>query len=99
MDPIYHWLIPLAVVLALGWDRKEALLLSVFTLLPDLDALVPGMHRYVLHNLFVCLLLPLAFTAYAAYRGNATWVRRGWLVTFYLISHIALDISGGVALL
>ena len=59
MDLLFHWLIPAVILLAFSnIDKRTILLLSVFAVLPDVDALF-GMHRMVFHSIFI-VIIPLA---------------------------------------
>lgn len=61
MDILFHWLLPLIIMIAFSnianIDKRTILLLSPFALFPEIDALF-GMHRLILHNLFI-VLIPL----------------------------------------
>ena len=60
MDIIFHWLILLIIIIALSnIDKRTILLLSPFALFPEIDSFF-GMHRILLHNIFVAL-IPLLF--------------------------------------
>lgn len=97
MDPLFHFIFPVLILLALKIEPRKVLLLSPFTLLPDLDALIPP-HRATMHNLVLCLIIPVILLIYTYYRKKE-YVGHVLIIQFYLISHIILDIeSGGIAL-
>ncbi len=97
MDPLFHFIFPVLILLALKIEPRKVLLLSPFTLLPDLDALIPP-HRATMHNLVICLIIPMIFLIYTYYRKKE-YIEHVLIIQFFLISHIFLDIeSGGVAL-
>jgi membrane-bound metal-dependent hydrolase YbcI (DUF457 family) len=97
MDPLFHFIFPVLILLALKIEPRKVLLLSPFTLLPDLDALIPP-HRAVLHNLVICLIIPMIFIFYSYYRKKE-YLGHFLIIQFFLISHLVLDIdAGGVAL-
>jgi membrane-bound metal-dependent hydrolase YbcI (DUF457 family) len=74
-------------------DKKTILLLSVFALLPDVDALF-GMHRMVLHSIFI-VIIPLALYVISR-KHKLIFI----LIAYSLLSHILLDLAyPGVSLL
>lgn len=96
MDPASHLILPLLILLAARLDARLVVPLSIFAILPDLDSLL-GPHRMVLHNVFIIVVIPLAFILIARWK-RPSLVLPGLIVLFYLGSHILLDL-GGVALL
>jgi hypothetical protein len=80
------------VLLAAGLDKRLVIPLAFFAILPDFDSFLTP-HRVVLHNMFVVILLPLAFIIFAKLR-KPQFVLPGMLVLFYLSSHILLDLDG-----
>lgn len=96
VDPVVHLILPLLLLLAAKQDSRIVVPLSIFAILPDFDSLL-GPHRMVLHNLFVIVVIPLAFILIARVK-KPSFVLPGMIIMFYLISHIILDMSG-VALL
>ena len=92
VDPVTHLVIPLLALLAAKQNVRMAVLLSVFAILPDFDSLF-GPHRMMLHNVFVIVLIPLAFIAFARLR-KPNLVLPGLIVLFYLCSHTLLDLDG-----
>lgn len=96
MDPATHLAIPLLILLAARMDPKLVVPLSFFAVFPDFDSLF-GIHRQLFHNIFVTVLIPLAFLLYARAR-KPSLVLPTAIILFYLVSHVLLDLSG-VALL
>ncbi|MEM2839819.1 MAG: metal-dependent hydrolase [Thermoplasmata archaeon] len=96
MDPATHLAIPLLVLLAARMNPRLVVPLSLFALFPDIDSLF-GIHRQLFHNVFVTVLIPLAFLLYARAR-KPSLVLPIAIIMFYLVSHVILDLSG-VALL
>lgn len=96
MDPATHLAIPLLILLAARMEPKLVIPLSFFVIFPDFDSLF-GMHRLLFHNIFVTVLIPLAFLLYVRAR-KPSMVLPVAIIMFYLISHVLLDLSG-VALL
>jgi membrane-bound metal-dependent hydrolase YbcI (DUF457 family) len=96
VDPATHLAIPLLILLAARMNPRLVVPLSFFALFPDFDSLF-GIHRQLFHNIFVTVLIPLAFLIYAKARKPG-WVLPIAIIMFYLISHVMLDLSG-VALL
>lgn len=89
-----HVFIPIVILLIfynrLGIDPKKIVFLSFFGALPDADIIL--VHRASLHNIFILVIPVLAFI----------FINREifGIMSFYLISHIILDIfNGGVYLL
>ena len=76
----------------LGLDVKKIIILSPFSIFPDIDIFF--FHRALLHNVFIPFMLFLAFV-FIRNRRDVYGI-----ICFYLISHIVLDIfNGGVSLL
>ena len=67
--------------------------LSFFGILPDADVLV-SIHRAFLHNIFILLIVPLVIFVFIKD------IKIYGIITFYLMSHLILDIfNGGIFLL
>lgn len=96
VDPVTHLMIPLLALLAAKQNVRAVVLLSVFAILPDFDSLLMP-HRMVLHNVFVVVMIPLAFIVFARLR-KPEYVMPGLILLFYLCSHVLLDLDSGVAL-
>ena len=92
-----HIFIPLVMLLLfskkLGINYKKVLALSLFSILPDLDAVFLD-HRATFHNILV-LAIPLMFFILLKSRRDIFG-----MIGFFLASHILLDLfNGGVFLL
>jgi len=92
VDPLTHLALPMLVLLAAGQDKRLVIPLAFFAILPDFDSFLTP-HRVVLHNMFIVIILPLAFILIAKLR-KPRFVLPGMLVLFYLSSHILLDLDG-----
>ena len=94
MDVLFHWIIPLLIMLAFsGIDKKTIILLSPFALFPEIDAFF-GMHRVIFHNVFI-VLIPLLFY-FVSRKKKLIFI----LIAYFLLSHVMLDLAyPGVALL
>lgn len=76
----------------LGLDVKKIIILSPFSIFPDIDIFF--FHRALLHNIFIPFIPFLAFV-FIKNRRDVYGI-----ICFYLMSHIMLDIfNGGVSLL
>jgi len=92
MDPVLHLLLPLLLIVAVGIDKRKALLLAPFAILPDFDVLF-GLHREALHSFLFILVFPIALIAYSRLK-RPEWLLGAFLALFYLVSHVVLDHSG-----
>ena len=97
MDPATHLVLPMLILLAARQNPRYVVPLAVFALFPDLDSLSGGYHRLLFHNIFVAVLIPLAFILYAKAR-KPSLVLPFTIILFYMTSHLLLDFTG-VALL
>lgn len=90
-----HAFIPITILLVfsgkLKINPKNILILGFFAILPDTDIIL--FHRASFHNIFILIIPILAFII--------TKNREiSWIITFYLVSHLILDIfNGGIYLL
>ena len=89
-----HVFIPITILIIfsneLKIDSKNIILLSLFGILPDIDIFF--FHRASFHNIFILIIPMLAFV----FMNREIF----GIVSFYLISHIILDVfNGGVFLL
>ena len=57
MEPIYHFLIPVLILLLLVRDRKLVFLLAPIAIIPDFDVFIPNFHRALFHNIFFGIVL------------------------------------------
>ncbi len=94
---IVHGLIPLLLLLALRLTSvRVALLMLPFTWLADLDYWF-GFHRATTSNIF--WLLPFLLAWYLWREHRPTWAPYAAVASYYLASHMILDIfAGGVVL-
>ncbi|MGA9078954.1 MAG: metal-dependent hydrolase [Halobacteriota archaeon] len=96
-DPITH-LIVATSLLWLFWEKKYrnyVLLLSPLAVFPDLDHLVPPFHRLLLHNVFI-FVPTISIALYARFREkNEVLFNVALIATFYLLSHLLLDLFTG----
>ncbi len=97
MDTFAHIVIPLLVLLALRVDTRKALIILPLAVLPDVDIFLRA-HRLLFHNVFVLVLLPLLI-GYYVYTYHRKYFPFAWIGIFYLIAHMILDFSEGMALL
>ena len=95
MEPILHILIPLLILLALfpKLDKRLIIGLSFLAIFPDLDFFIPSIHRVILHNIFIAIIIPSLI--YFISRN----LKAFYISLYYLISHLILDLTiGGIAL-
>lgn len=88
MEPLMHWIIPTAVILAVfpKLNRKTVLLLSPLVFVPDLDYFIPGMHRVLTSNLFFAAIL--VFIIYKLFGKSESYIGG-----YFLLSHLLLDLG------
>lgn len=83
-----HAFIPIVILLIfsrkLNIDPRKILILSFFTILPDIDIFLN--HRASLHNIYIVMIPFLIFIRERNISG---------IICFYLFSHIILDIFNG----
>lgn len=94
---IVHGLIPLLLLLAFRLvPVRAALWMLPFTWLPDLDFWI-GVHRATTSNVFI--LIPGLIALYRWRQTRPDWVPYAGAATFYLASHLVMDVfAGGVVL-
>ncbi len=97
MDTITHLIIPFLVLLALRVDAKKAVLMLPFAVIIDIDIFIPGVHRMLLHNIFVVIVIPAIILLYLD-RYHPEYKEYGLIAFFYLGSHLLLDLGEGMAL-
>ncbi|MEM3386783.1 MAG: metal-dependent hydrolase [Nitrososphaerales archaeon] len=93
MEPLIHFVIPFVALMLVGVKFKNALLLSLFALAPDLDALFL-IHRSFTHSI-PFLLLAAAPLLFIIYRLNAKLLRYGFIALLSMLSHVVLDLPAG----
>lgn len=98
MDTFAQIMIPFLILLALRVDTRKVLLMLPFTILIDLDVFFAGTHRLLFHNLFVAVLLPLAFLVYIN-QFYKKYYEYAFIAVFFMISSLILDLGQGVALI
>jgi len=87
MDILFHWLVPVVITIAFTKiDKRTILLLSPFALFPDIDAFF-GMHRMVLHSLFIALIPLLLCIVFKSRKLELI------LISYFILSHIIFDLS------
>lgn len=96
MDLFAHITIPLLILLALRVDTRKILVMLPFAVILDLDVFF-GYHRFLFHNLLVAFLLPLMWTI-LIYKYKKEWFSYAWIALFFMVSHLILDITEGIAL-
>jgi len=75
-------------------------LLSPFALFPEIDALF-GMHRMILHNVFIVMIPVVLYLISRNLKNNILYEKRiiFILIAYFLLSHLILDLAyPGVAL-
>ncbi|MEM4230882.1 MAG: metal-dependent hydrolase [Candidatus Pacearchaeota archaeon] len=92
MEPLIHFLIPITFLLAFApnLNKKQVLLLSPLTLLPDIDFFFKAK---LFHNLFFVLICCIAvFFLYSQFIKKDK--KSFYLALFYLSTHMLLDLGG-----
>ncbi len=93
MEPLIHFAVPLVALMLIGVGFKKALPLSLFALMPDLDALFL-VHRSFTHSIpfLLSLAAPLLLTLY---KFKPRLLRLGFVALLSMFSHLVLDLSAG----
>jgi membrane-bound metal-dependent hydrolase YbcI (DUF457 family) len=91
MEPIVHFAVPFSALVSAGVKPKKAFLASLFSLLPDFDALFL-VHRSFSHSLFVVMCTALPFMVIAIKLG---YTRFSLMALLALLSHPVLDLFSG----
>ena len=91
-EAIIHLLVPLVIILIVSFfyklDKKMILILSIFSLLPDIDFFM-GWHRATFHNLFFgVILVIIAVLVLKKYYSKAKIALVG---SYFFLSHLVLD--------
>ena len=92
MEPIIHFVVPLAALMLLGIKLRTAVPLAILGLLPDLDSLLL-IHRSFSHSIIVIgLLFSTIFLIVRHYKP----AHQGIVVLGFLVvaSHLILDLGG-----
>ncbi len=98
MDLLFHMLLPAMLAMIAGIDKRKALAIMPFAILPDLDALLFA-HHLIFHSLIVISLA--AFAGLLCCRlVTPGHFGTGVLASLYVYSHIVLDLfsNGDVGL-
>jgi len=92
VEPIVHFVVPLAALMLLGIELKTAVPLAVLGVLPDLDSLLL-IHRSFSHSIIV---IGLLFLAIFLVIRHYTPAHQGIVVLGFLVvaSHLILDLGG-----
>lgn len=91
-----HLFISVVILLLLAGtlrlDNRNVLVLSIFAVMPDLDAILLP-HRAMFHNIFI-LIIPVVLLIVVTSRRDVFGI-----ITFYLAAHLILDMfNGGIFL-
>lgn len=91
-----HIFIPLTILLIISEklkvDKKKIIILSFFGIFPDIDIFID--HRALFHNIFIFIIPIIIFVLNKEIRDIVI------IISFYLMSHLVLDIfNGGIFLL
>lgn len=98
MDIVFHLTVPFLLLLALGANKRHAIALLPLTVLPDLGRFV--LLRKGLHSIFFVLLIIGILTALTYALKKQSHVKSVAMISsFYLLSHLLLDLGGFMALL
>jgi hypothetical protein len=92
VEPLVHFAVPFASLTILDVDWREAVIVSVIALAPDLDALF-HVHRSVSHSAVVlaAVILPLLILA-RKQRATSWFISLGG---FAVMTHLVLDLFSG----
>ncbi|MEM1994886.1 MAG: metal-dependent hydrolase [Nitrososphaerales archaeon] len=93
MEPLIHFVVPFAALMLVGFKFRKAMLLSLFALTPDLDALFL-IHRSFTHSILF-LLLVAVFLLLIFYKIKPKLLRYGFIALFSTLSHVVLDLPSG----
>jgi membrane-bound metal-dependent hydrolase YbcI (DUF457 family) len=90
MDLLFHMLLPAMLAMIAGIDRRRAIAIMPFAILPDLDALLFA-HHLIFHSLILISLA--AFAGLLCCRlVTPSHLGAGVLASLYVYSHIVLDL-------
>ena len=98
MEPIYHFLIPVLLLLLLVKNKKLVFLLAPIAIIPDFDVFIPNLHRTLFHNIFFGIVL-MAVAYFIIKKFYKTKLSSFILIASVLFfSHLLLDFdASGVA--
>jgi membrane-bound metal-dependent hydrolase YbcI (DUF457 family) len=104
MDLLSHWLFPLIALILydqLKYNKilLSSLVLSVFAILPDFDVFLgTAVHRTFSHSIFIPIIILLIAVIFRL--KDSKYARCLFVISFFLFSHLLLDLSyGGIPLL
>jgi len=88
MEPIFHLLMPPLLLMAIfpKLNKKLILALLPLTFIMDFDIFIPGMHRFLFHNVFFAAIVTIII--YLSL-GKIP----GLVSLYYLVSHLIFDIG------
>ena len=88
MEPLLHWIIPTALILAFfpKIDRRWVLILSPLTFISDFDKFIPGFHRVLFYNIFF---IAIVFFLLYKFLGK----EKTFIGMYFLLSHYLFDLS------
>ena len=92
-EPLIHFIIPMFLLIMLGFNLKKSALISSLAIIPDLDVIF-GVHRSISHSIIFILILSIVIILILNYLkiGNNSEKLVAILV---LLSHPFLDTFGG----
>jgi membrane-bound metal-dependent hydrolase YbcI (DUF457 family) len=92
-DLLFHMLLPALLAIVAGVDRKKAIILMPFAVLPDLDALFMA-HHLIFHSLIATSLIAFPGLLYCRW-ARPKYFTAGVIATLYFYSHLLLDLFSG----
>ncbi|MBU1121034.1 MAG: metal-dependent hydrolase [archaeon] len=95
MDIVIHYIVPFLLLKLFDVKHRFLPFLALIALLPDLDKLI-GVGRMTFHNVFFVLII--IFLVYVFFRKNKEGIKVTALTTFFLFSHLLLDLGGPIAM-
>ena len=98
MEPIYHFLIPVLLLLLLVKNKKLVFLLAPIAIIPDFDVFIPDLHRALFHNIFFGIVF-IAIVYLIIKKFYKTKLSSFiFIASFLFFSHLLLDFdASGVA--
>lgn len=93
MEPLLHFAMPFLAFLLIGLHHKEAFLLSLLALAPDLDALFL-VHRSFTHSI-ICLSMIFVPTMLLLRRLKPEMLKYVSMGFFAIASHLIMDVFTG----
>ncbi len=90
-EPLLHFAVPFAIFRAFGINRRQAFLLSLFALLPDIDILFQ-VHRSFTHSIIFVMAIAVPLILFFKRRGRGLFAL---LATIAVATHLFLDLFCG----